>query len=88
MSIVADQPLRAGLAEEVERQESEDNALGPEPEARFVLSQTGWWRRVLPVLPTLPTGYVAADPRAELGGDELRARYLRAEAIARFGSAR
>ncbi|GGZ27814.1 hypothetical protein [Streptomyces nitrosporeus] len=35
MSIVTDQPSRvtwAGLAEEIERQERQDNELGPEPE--------------------------------------------------------
>ncbi|MFJ2591120.1 hypothetical protein [Streptomyces sp. NPDC087538] len=92
MSIVADQvrppDVRVGLAEEIERQEREDNAKGPEPEARYVLSRTGWWKQALPTVPSLPAGYVAADLRAELGGDELRARHMRAEAIARFGWAR
>ncbi|TRV71769.1 hypothetical protein FKN01_31280 [Streptomyces sp. 130] len=41
MSIVAEwqpAPLRAGLAEEIERQEREDDARGPEPEQRTVLA--------------------------------------------------
>ncbi|MCX4871084.1 MULTISPECIES: hypothetical protein [unclassified Streptomyces] len=91
MSIVADQPLRAGLAEKAKRWEDEDTARGPEsePEARYVLSRAGWWRRALPTVPSLPAGYVTVESiRTEQEGDELRARHLRAEAIARFGWAR
>ncbi|MEU9568209.1 hypothetical protein AB0D16_40640 [Streptomyces sp. NPDC048161] len=91
MSIVADQlvrppDVRAGLAEEIERQEREDDARGPEPEARYVLSRTGWWRQALPAMPSLPPGYVAEESiRTEQEGDELRVRHLMTEAAARWG---
>ncbi|MGW7711602.1 hypothetical protein [Streptomyces sp. NPDC054771] len=91
MAIVADQlvrppDVRAGLAEEIERQEREDDARGPEPEARYVLARTGWWRQALPAMPSLPPGYVTAEPiRTEQEGDELRARHLMTEATARWG---
>lgn len=89
--VVADQrPLDvwAGLAEKAKRWEDEDNARGPEsePEARYVLSRTGWWRQALPTMPSLPPGYVAAESiRTEPAGDELRARHLMTGAIARWG---
>ncbi|MFB7957515.1 hypothetical protein [Streptomyces sp. NPDC056045] len=89
MSIVADQrppDVRAGLAEEIERQEREDNARGPEPEAGYVLSRTGRWERALVAVPSLPSGYaVAASAGAEQGVDELRVRDLMVAAIARWG---
>ncbi|MGW1847703.1 hypothetical protein [Streptomyces sp. NPDC001966] len=92
MSIVADQPVRppdvwAGLAEEAKRWEEEDDARGPEPEAaRYVLARTGWWRQALPAVPSLPAGYVTAESiRTGQEGDELRARHLTTEAIARWG---
>ncbi|MFF8423375.1 hypothetical protein [Streptomyces sp. NPDC015680] len=76
----------AGLAEEIERQEREDNARGPEPEARYVLSRTGWWRQALPTVPALPPGYVTApSARTEQEGDELRVRHLVTDAIVRWG---
>lgn len=92
--------LRAGLAEDVERWEREDTALGPEvePENRFVLRSGRWVRvkRELAVLPPLlPPGYVPAFGRraecvvrTEPGSDELRIKHLMVEAIDRFGSAR
>lgn len=91
--------LRAGLAEEIERQEREDDARGPEPEGRFVL-RAGRWVRVeqelTAVPPLLPPGYVpVAAQRAEQrsvctepGSDEIRMRVLMIEAIGRFGWAR
>ncbi|MFJ3084619.1 hypothetical protein ACIPJG_33380 [Streptomyces halstedii] len=103
MSIVAElvirRVLRAGgpLKEEVERQEREDNARGPEAEpcvvTRTVLPVGRGWevpeQAVLPSVPVLPSGFVAAGPAgAELGADEVRVRRLMVAAIDRFGSAR
>ncbi|MFE7268388.1 hypothetical protein ACFU9B_41480 [Streptomyces sp. NPDC057592] len=88
MSIVADQPLRAGLAEEIERQEREDNAEGPEPEGRYVLSRAGRWERELVALPALPPGYIAAASsrtRTGQGSDEVRVRHLMIAAVSRWG---
>lgn len=91
--------LRAGLAEEIERQEREDDARGPEPEGRFVL-RGGRWVRVeqeLAAVPSLlPPGYVPVAAqraeqrgvRAEQGSDEIRIRHLMIAAIGRYGSAR
>ncbi|MFD7718993.1 hypothetical protein [Streptomyces sp. NPDC059814] len=80
------------MAEEIERQEREDDARGPEPEGRFVL-RGGRWVRVeqeLAVVPSLlPPGYVpVAAQRAEQGSDEIRVRHLMIAAIGRYGSAR
>lgn len=86
--------LRAGLADEIERQEREDNARGPEPENRFVL-RAGRWVRVeqeVPLLPSsslLPPGFAPVVERGtELGGDEVRARVLMIAAQDRYGWAR
>ncbi|MGW7594209.1 hypothetical protein ACWGK9_34490, partial [Streptomyces rubiginosohelvolus] len=70
--------VTAGLAEEIERQEREDDARGPEPEARRAVLRAGWWREVAAV-PSLPAGYLAADAagaQQEPGADEIRARAL------------
>ncbi|MFF1505528.1 hypothetical protein ACFVZR_38270 [Streptomyces sp. NPDC058316] len=103
MSIVAERllktraarVLRGGLAEEIERQEREDNARGPEPEqsvvTRTVLpSGPGWEvpeRLVLPSRPSLPPGYVtgASSAPAGLESDEIRIRRLMVAAITRWG---
>ncbi|MFI5635070.1 hypothetical protein ACIA8E_38145 [Streptomyces sp. NPDC051664] len=109
MSIVAERllktqvarVLRAGLAEEVERQTWEDDARGPEPEQSVVVTRTvlpvgpGWEAPelvVLPSLPPLPVGFVAAAGSAAvssvpagLGSDELRVRGLMIAAITRWG---
>lgn len=66
MSIVAERVacvVRAGLAEEVDRQEREDNARGPEAEQRVVMTRTvlpvgpGWETPTLPSVPGLPSGF-------------------------------
>ncbi|WP_371793774.1 hypothetical protein OG285_38450 [Streptomyces sp. NBC_01471] len=92
MSIVTEQVvrvLRAGLAEEVDRQERENNARGPEPEQRVVVTRTvlpvgpGWEAREQRVLPSrLPSGFTAV---VALGADELRVRALMISAIRRWG---
>lgn len=74
MSIVAERVVRrvvrAGLADEVERQEREDNARGPEAEQRVVMTRTilpvgpGWEtpkRAALPSVSVLPSGFRPAD---------------------------
>lgn len=86
--------LRAGLLDEVERQEREDNRRGPEPEGLAVVTRTvlpagPGWVEVEPVeVPSLslPDGYIVAGP--VVGADEVRARQLMVEAIDRVGSAR
>ncbi|MGW1129876.1 hypothetical protein [Streptomyces sp. NPDC002526] len=81
--------VSAGLAEEIERQEHEEEVLGPEPEARRAVLRAGWWREVAAV-PSLPEGYLTAavDAEQELGADEIRARALLLAAIGRHGWAR
>ncbi|MGC5401877.1 hypothetical protein ACPXCP_39825 [Streptomyces sp. DT20] len=95
MSIVAERVLRvlrAELAEELDRQESEDDAQGPEPEGRFVLRAGRWVRveREVPLLPSLlPPGYVPVVERGtEPGSDEIRLRTLMIAAQDRYGWAR
>ncbi|MFD7868098.1 hypothetical protein [Streptomyces sp. NPDC059783] len=96
MLIVAEQPVRgrtsrprAGLAEEIERQEREDTDQGPEPEpeGRYVL-RAGRWMRALELPATLPTGFVAAagpivarPAGAMPGADEIRVRNLMVAAM-------
>ncbi|MCD9904692.1 hypothetical protein LUR56_40495 [Streptomyces sp. MT29] len=83
--------LRAGLLDEVERQEREDNGRGPEPEAAAVVTRTllpvgpGWVERQPVELPALsvPAGPIVAGP--VVGADEMRARHLVIEAQAEFG---
>ncbi|MEV7252582.1 hypothetical protein [Streptomyces cyaneofuscatus] len=83
--------LRAGLLDEVKRQEREDDAKGPEPEAAAVLTRTflpvgPGWAELEPVeLPALsvPAGPIVAGP--VVGADEMRARHLVVVAQAEFG---
>ncbi|MEU3978424.1 hypothetical protein [Streptomyces bacillaris] len=86
-------PIRflATLVDEVDRQEREDDAEGPEPEVAAVVTRTflpvgpGWPEREPVELPalSLPAGYVVAGP--VVGADEIRARRLVVEAQAEFG---
>ncbi|MFD5064519.1 hypothetical protein [Streptomyces sp. NPDC058394] len=96
MLIVSERALRAVLAEEIERQIEEDDARGPEPEQSVVMTRTvlpvgpGWEAPelvVLPSLPPMPEGFVAAvgSVPAGLGSDELRVRGLMIAAITRWG---
>ncbi|MEU3137576.1 hypothetical protein ABZ691_33025 [Streptomyces sp. NPDC006854] len=85
-------PIRflAALADEVDRQESEDDAKGPEPEACVVTRTVlpvgpGWVERELVEVPALsvPDGFVVAGP--VVGADEIRAREMVLAAQAAFG---
>ncbi|MEU5138100.1 hypothetical protein [Streptomyces californicus] len=93
MSIVAEfvtRRLRAGLAEEIERQTREDDRRGPEPEASVVTRTVlpvgpGWVEREPLEAPELsvPDGFVVAGP--VVGADEIRAREMVLAAQAAFG---
>lgn len=90
--------LRAGLTEEIERQEREDNDLGPEPEkCHQVVTRTilpgqravGVRQQVLPDVPvlSLPQGYVVAGSGLDLlGEDELTVRARLIVAMDRSGA--
>ncbi|MFI6143421.1 hypothetical protein ACIBCC_35170 [Streptomyces griseus] len=86
--------LQATLAEEIDRQEQEDDRRGPEPEAAVVVTRTvlpvgpGWVEREPVEVPalSLPGGYIVARP--VVGADEMRARHLMVAAIGRYGSGR
>ncbi|NEC24420.1 hypothetical protein [Streptomyces parvus] len=85
-------PIRflAALTDEVDRQEREDDAKGPEPEAAVVTRTflpvgQGWVEREPVVVPalSLPDGYIVAGP--VVGPDEIRARRMVVAAQAEFG---